>query len=134
QGKTLAGTPSYMSPDTVLGYGYTPASEVYSIGCILFEMLAGEPPFAGETALEVISQHVNEQSPVIEGVPNALMEVIDSCLSKDPSQRPESVAELARVLEEIGSRKETDYDERAGGAGGGSKRTAFLSMVAAVFG
>src|SRR5579885_592424 len=58
QGKTIVGTPAYMSPDQALGQAFSAASEVYSLGCMLFESLCGRPPFEGETALETINQHV----------------------------------------------------------------------------
>jgi len=67
---TIVGTPFYMSPDQGLGRPYDSRSEIYSLGCVLFECLAGTPPFSGETALETLSKHASEEPP-------RLSEIID---------------------------------------------------------
>lgn len=63
QGQTIVGTPLYMSPDQVGGEEYGAPSEIYSLCCVLFESLAGMPPFNGTTPLELFSLHANEPAP-----------------------------------------------------------------------
>jgi len=63
QGRTIVGTPLYMSPDQVKGEEYHPTSEVYTVCCVLFETIIGIPPFTGTTPLELFSQHANNPAP-----------------------------------------------------------------------
>ncbi|MBX9691329.1 MAG: serine/threonine protein kinase [Cyanobacteria bacterium] len=102
QGRTIAGTPSYMSPDTILGYDYTVRSEIYSLGCIYFELLTGRPPFIAETALETIGLHAWEPVPRLKDVtgkafPAQVENVIEKCLDKKPERRFRSMAELRQA-------------------------------------
>lgn len=106
QGKTLAGTPSYMSPDVFRGFTYSSASEVYSLGCVFYECLTGHPPFEAETSLETLSMHANHEPPSmqdIEGVniPANVESVILKCLEKDPENRYQQANELLEALEKI---------------------------------
>ncbi|MCZ4238235.1 protein kinase, partial [Staphylococcus equorum] len=56
----MTGTPAYMSPEQCRGEKATIASDVYSLACIIYEMLLGAPPFQGETALQTMSMHLNQ--------------------------------------------------------------------------
>lgn len=103
QSKTLVGTPAYMSPDAVSGQEYDARSEVYALGCVLFEAVAGRPPFEGETALQVLAKHVDQQAPsakdlVGNEVSDDLNEIISKCLSKKKSDRYDSMKDLQRSL------------------------------------
>ncbi|MCA9817101.1 MAG: protein kinase [Cyanobacteria bacterium HKST-UBA01] len=109
QGLTLAGTPSYMSPDIARGHPYTEASEIYSLGCLLFELLTGHPPFNADTALEVIALHASQKPPALAANENALNEeeiepvqqLLDRCLAKEPRERFQKMQEFLNALESI---------------------------------
>jgi serine/threonine-protein kinase len=91
------GTPDYLSPEQARGLKLTPACDVYSLGCVLYEMLSANVPFDGQNAV-VLSQHlfvappsIRERFPAIE-IPSALDELILRMLSKSPADRPSAVA------------------------------------------
>ncbi len=98
----LVGTPRYMSPEQILGDPVGPASDVYSLGCVLFEMLAGTPPFDGPTAQAVLSRHTLERAPALRKrrpeISRALEETVGRALAKNPGDRFETAAELEAVL------------------------------------
>jgi len=64
-GTTLVGTPAYMSPDQALGHSFDRRSDIYSLGCILFEAITGEQPFVASSPLETISMHAHAEAPSI---------------------------------------------------------------------
>jgi len=101
QGK-LWGTPHYAAPELLLGNPLTPASDVYAVGVILYEMLCGRRPFGGQTTAEIARQHVLNAPPPIEQynprVPRYLRQVIDRALAKDPALRYRNAAELGKTL------------------------------------
>jgi tRNA A-37 threonylcarbamoyl transferase component Bud32/tetratricopeptide (TPR) repeat protein len=88
----VVGTPQYMSPEQGAGSGAVDArSDIYSLGCVLYEMLAGEPPFTGPTPQAVIARHVSERVPslvvVRPAIPAALEDVVERSLAKTPADR-----------------------------------------------
>jgi len=108
---TVLGTSHYIAPEQARGERVDAKTDVYSFGCMLFEMLTGEVPFDGESFLAVAMQHVNEPAPsALEGRPDAplrLSHLIERCLAKDPSERPSMdacVAELDATLAELDAR------------------------------
>lgn len=112
QSATLVGTPPYMSPDQASGKTYDGRSEIYSLGCVLFEALTGRPPFVGQSALETINMHAHASIPSLcdtmgdarlteDFSMEALEKVIETCLSKDPRDRFQSVSELKDSLTAI---------------------------------
>ncbi len=104
QGLTIVGTPQYMSPDQLGGQPFNERSEIYSVGCALFEALTGTTPFRGQTALEIFNQHHCKGPPKLRETrsdlefPQELEEIVSSCLAKDPVSRPASMVELAELL------------------------------------
>lgn len=101
------GTPLYMSPEQVEGKPLDGRSDIYSLGVTCYHMLAGQPPFRGETALSVAVQHLREQPPRLENarpdLPPALCRVIHKMLAKDPRDRYADARELVRDVRAIAS-------------------------------
>src|SRR5688572_3866312 len=98
-----AGTAAYIAPEQALGSQVSPQSDLYSLGVMLYEMVAGRRPFSGDTALAVISQHVNSR-PVAPSwhnpaINDALDRLILELLAKSPADRPTSAAVVADSLE-----------------------------------
>ena len=85
---TVAGTPRYMSPEQARGRPTGPATDVYSAGVVLYEMLAGEPPFVDGSAVELGLRHVQEPPPQLPPeIPTPLREVVERALAKEPADR-----------------------------------------------
>ncbi|MBX9692200.1 MAG: serine/threonine protein kinase [Cyanobacteria bacterium] len=105
QGMTLVGTPQYMPPDQAMGNVFDARSEIYSLGCLMFETLSGRLPFQGDDPLTLISQHATEPAPFLSDiapdVPEELAALVASCLAKSPDQRFQSMAELKVALSEL---------------------------------
>ncbi|MBI1271082.1 protein kinase [bacterium] len=105
QGRTLVGTPAYMSPDQAQGRVYDARSEIYSFGCVLYEAVTGEPPYRADSPLELLHLHAEAPLPYLnEGsFDNALASVITTCLAKDPDDRYANAGELLSALKAIGA-------------------------------
>ena len=97
----VLGTPFYMSPEQCLGESLDARADVYSLGALLYEMLAGTPPFSAPTATGVIAKHLSEAPPRVPtniNVTPALATTISRALSKDPEGRQRDASEFAREL------------------------------------
>ncbi|MGA7705529.1 MAG: protein kinase [Solirubrobacteraceae bacterium] len=100
---TIAGTPRYMSPEQARGRPTSPATDVYSAGIVLYEMLAGNPPFEHGSVVELGLRHVQDEPPPLPAtVPEGLREVVDRALAKAPSERYSDGAAMARALGDVG--------------------------------
>ena len=99
---TVIGTPRYMSPEQHNGNELTPAADVYSLGVILYEMLAGMAPFSGSTPAEIAEKHANNppHSPreIVAAIPEDVERVVLHALEKQPSDRPANAGEFRREL------------------------------------
>ena len=101
----MLGTVAYMPPEQALGREADARSDLYSLGCVLYEMVAGRPPFLGDDTVAIISQHINT-APVAPmwhnpEVPRALEALIMRLLAKNPDERPESAAALQQALKAV---------------------------------
>jgi class 3 adenylate cyclase len=102
---SMMGTVAYMAPEIGLGMPADVRSDIYSLGALLYELLCGAPPFAGDDLVVVISQHVNTP-PVAPSVhrsdiPPALEQLVLRMLAKAPEGRPQTAGEVSRALEAI---------------------------------
>jgi serine/threonine protein kinase len=97
-----AGTPAYMSPEQWLGQVVSAASDVYSLGCVLFELLTGEVPFVETSNMSLSSQHLSRVAPIARArradVPAELDALVFAMLAKDPSARPTATEVYAALL------------------------------------
>jgi len=99
----LVGTPRYMAPEQVRGEGLDFRSDLFAVGVILFEMLAGRPAFGGKNPVEILHGTLYEQPPALTGSPAvaAVDRVIRRALAKRPSERPGSAEEMAAELRAV---------------------------------
>ncbi len=92
------GTPQYMAPEQIRGENLTPASDIYSLGVTIYEMLAGRPPYRGSTVEEVMIRHLNFKPMDVRAyspfLPMDIGVAVMKCLEKEPSQRYSSVREF----------------------------------------
>ncbi len=101
---TVVGTPRYMAPEQAQGRPATPATDVYSVGIVLYEMLAGEPPFTGTSVASLALAHVGDApAPLGPAAPPALDRVVARALAKDPAARYEDAGAMADALSEAGA-------------------------------
>ncbi|MHB8575851.1 MAG: serine/threonine-protein kinase, partial [Dehalococcoidia bacterium] len=103
----MVGTALYMAPEQAMGQEVTPRSDLYSLGCVLYELITGRPPFVGDEQVAIIGQHLNA-IPVSPSwhrpdCPKALETLILCLLEKDPAKRPASAAAVVEALAAIGA-------------------------------
>ena len=96
------GTPSYMSPEQALGeQNLDGRTDIYALGCVLYEMLAGNPPYEGTTPQTVIAKALAGKPPKLEQDPLGLRPVIAQALEREPSDRFATAADLMRALDAV---------------------------------
>ncbi|MFF4232871.1 protein kinase [Streptomyces sp. NPDC001820] len=95
------GTVVYMAPEQAVGKT-VPASDLYSLGCVLYELLAGSPPFTDGSPFLLYHQHANEPVPPLSGhrpgIPPGLQELVEGLLEKNPEDRPASATQVRALL------------------------------------
>ncbi len=96
------GTPVYMAPEQSTGDPVGPTADIYSLGCMLYEMLAGEPPFTGPNAMAIMAKHLMEQVPSVRvlraTVPEEVEDAIFAALAKAPVDRPKNAQAFGEML------------------------------------
>lgn len=92
---SVSGTPAYMSPEQAQGLKVDHRSDIYSLGVVLYEMVAGRIPFEGDTSWTLIFKHINEPPPSIVGIQPGVQKVIDRALAKKPEDRYQTARALA---------------------------------------
>lgn len=98
------GSPIYMSPEQCIGKTLDARSDIYALGCLMYETLTGDPPLVGDNVLETMNMHVNDLAkPIHEAFPDVncpadLDELIQKCMAKNPDHRYQSAAEVRDIL------------------------------------
>jgi eukaryotic-like serine/threonine-protein kinase len=122
---SIMGTAQYLSPEQAQGHAVTAASDLYSIGVMLYEMLAGRLPFDGDSAVSIALKHLSEPPPPLAqarpGVSAALESVVMAALAKDPARRWQTAEEFAAALEAARAQIEA-------GANGGQDTAVFAPL------
>ena len=113
----VLGSPAYMAPEQALGRATDDRADLYSLGCVLYRMLSGQPPFKARTLVEVLRQQVEQSPPAVTSphaaLPAVLVEAVDRALAKNPDDRFRSAGDMRAVLEQALAR-----------LGGGERREA----------
>lgn len=110
----VEGTPSYMSPEQCSGEPIVAASDIYGLGCVMFESLTGSTVFSGTQAVEILGKHVHARPPLLQDIapeahfPFELEHLISSMLDKDPANRPE-----IQTVRELMNKMRLQYAERS---------------------
>ena len=105
---SIIGTPAYISPEAAQGLILDSRSDIYSFGCLVFELLTGKKVFSGKNAMDTIAKHLNEMPPSLNDVSEkevdpAFESIVAKCLEKDPKNRFQSMDEIQDALREIES-------------------------------
>lgn len=99
----ILGTPTYVSPEQARGEALTPASDIYALGVVLYELISGQPPFDSDTPLGIVLKHLHEPPPPIQplraSVTPAVEAVVLRALAKNPEERYRTASELAQALD-----------------------------------
>ncbi len=122
---SAVGTPGFISPEQAVGQPATDRSDLYALGCVLYEILTGRPPFRADTPVAVAYQHVYEVPPPIAelkpGVPDTLTDLVMQLLAKEPQARPSAgetvvaVRTMREAAEAAASRTTTVLPRLPGG-------------------
>jgi len=105
EASVILGTPAYMAPEQAQALPTDDRADVYSLGCILFRMLSGAPPFQGGAVLEVLQKHIRDAPPRVtsprEPLPEGLVECVARALAKLPEDRFRSVSAMKEALDQV---------------------------------
>jgi serine/threonine protein kinase len=99
----IVGTPHYLSPEQIQGKKIDQRSDIYALGATLYELATGQPPFQGDSPLEILYQHINESAEsltkLVPDIDPILERVISKCIEKDPERRFQNAEEIIAMLE-----------------------------------
>jgi serine/threonine protein kinase len=128
----VIGTAQYLSPEQARGESVDARSDVYSTGCLMYELLTGQPPFRGDSPVAVAYQHVRETAPppstIVAGLPRALDSIVMKALAKNPLNRYQSSAEMRADLQLALAERPVHAEAVLTDA----ERTQFIARAAAV--
>jgi hypothetical protein len=129
------GTPAYMSPEQATGDAQLDGrTDVYALGCVLYEMLAGEPPFQGRTVQAVLARHLHDEPPPLRNLrtslPVSVEQAVMTALAKVPADRFTTAAEFAQALEVDGRRASRRWSHRSKALALGTTAAAIGTMAA----
>jgi serine/threonine protein kinase len=125
-----AGSPLYMSPEQAQGAPLDARTDIYSLGCVFYATLVGNPPFLGKNSLETVLQHQKEkpipisQIPHLKSCPTNLSNTIMRMLEKDPWDRPQTMKEITNLLQQ--------NPEATGGIGQKKNRAILIAVAVAL--
>jgi len=134
----ICGSPFYMSPEQSQAGKIDARSDIYSLGCTLFETLTGSPPFRGRNATETIIMHHSNEPPTLEQTyPRGqfdpdLEEVVATCLAKVPMDRYQNMESLARELQAVGRKEAGEAEEQRTHKGKKISPVAIMATVIAL--
>lgn len=115
--QALIGTPRYMSPEQIRGDRVDGRSDIYSLGLLVYEMLAGKPAVEGDTSMGLISEHISPKPLELDGletVAEPLHEFVETCCAKDPEARYLTTDACVRELRSVASRIDADLSSGVG--------------------
>jgi serine/threonine-protein kinase len=98
--REIVGTPAYMSPEQILGKELDQRSDLYSFGCVLYQMLVGSPPYQGTNSVQTVYKQLNEEAPALSvaapgrSFPPGIEDIVAKLLKKDPTQRYKTAGDL----------------------------------------
>src|SRR5690606_17167551 len=92
----------YLSPEQASGHAASPSTDIYSLGIVAYEALAGRRPFTGESQVAIAMAQINDAPPELpESVPEPVRHLVYTCVAKQPEDRPASAAHLARAAQAL---------------------------------
>ncbi len=132
QTSSVIGTPAYFSPEQAQGLPVDARSDIYSLGCVLYELLAHRPAFTGDTPVAIAYKQVNEMpvppSQVNPDIPPRLDAVVMKCMAKNPANRYRDAAELMADLDRVRKGQEVEATPLLpAAAGGGAAATQVIA-------
>jgi len=102
---TVVGTPQYLSPEQARGEAVDARSDIYSVGCMLYELLVGEPPFTGDSPVSIVVQHISDApappSATNGEIPTDIDSIVLKALAKGPADRYQSASEMKADIERV---------------------------------
>jgi len=137
--ETLVGTPAYMPPDMVNGLSFDERSEIYSVGCVLFECLTGNRPYSADSFLELGRMHALDPIPSLRGsvdqhLLEPLSDLLERCLAKSPDDRFQSMEELGQALAGVMSSPEPGPVESPPAKRAGSTGSLVVLLLVVILG
>lgn len=130
----IVGTVGYLSPEQAQGLKLDGRSDIFSLGAVLYEMIAGQKAFGGETKVSTLAEILNAEPKALSAsIPPELDRVVTRCLRKDPARRFQTMADLKVALEELKEETESGQLAAAAVAGSPPTRRIWLAFIAMAF-